>query len=185
MPISSVSDFERFAAKSRQSIVTKIKRAEAEASLYALRKEKETAGSLERWCKQSHAQWKQELYIREQQGERVIADEVNSVWSAFKKERTNRLKEALKLRLEQEFEVLATCFVSWVSQRYETGTFTLPKVLMPSVDQAKFAIHEGEKQQVLFVSGNLYIEYSVTRILDELGDEIVRQMHFEENEWQA
>ena len=53
------------------------------------------------------------------------------------------------------------------------------------VDSKQFDIHECKKEQVIFASGNLYIEYSVERIIEELGDEIAAKMHFEENEWQA
>ena len=139
----------------------------------------------ERWRELSAAEWKQELYAREQQGERAVADEVNRQWSAFKKERKMALKAALKIRLKQEFPVLAACFVAWVSRNYETGTFTMNQSFNVSVDRELFELRECKKEQVIFASGNLYIEYSIERIIEELGDEIAEQMHFEENEWQA
>ncbi|MGB6018646.1 MAG: hypothetical protein WBF77_03525 [Sulfurimonadaceae bacterium] len=185
MQISSVSDFERFALKTKKSIATKVKRAEDDASLYALQKEEAALREIELWRELSRKEWKQELYAREQQGERAVADEVNRQWSAFKKERKTALKEALKARLQQEFPAMAACFVAWVSHNYETGTFTMAKAFMASVDREQFDLRECEEEQVVFASGNLYIEYSVERIIEELGDEITQYMHFEENEWQA
>lgn len=185
MQISSVSDFERFALKTEQSIAAKVKKSEDDASLYALQKEASSLQELERWKVLSAAEWKQELYAREQQGERAVADEVNTQWSAFKKERKTAIKTALKARLQQEFPALAACFVAWVSRNYKTGTFTMNRSFMALVESEKFEVRECEKEQVVFTSGKLYIEYSVERIIDELGDEIAQQMHFEENEWQA
>ena len=185
MQISSVSDFERFALKTEQSIATKVKKSEENTSLYVLQKEESTLRELQEWRELSTAEWKQELYAREQQGERAIADEINRQWSAFKKERKRALEVTLKTRLQDEFPALAACFITWVSHNYKTGSFTLNSSFTALVDNKQFDIHECEKEQVIFASGNLYIEYSVERIIEELGDEIAKQMHFEENEWQA
>jgi hypothetical protein len=185
LQISSVSDFERFALKTGKSIAAKVKRAEDDASEYALQKEEATLQEIQGWRELSAAEWKQELYAREQQGERAVVDEVNRQWSAFKKGRKRALKAALKARLQQEFPALAACFVAWVSRNYETGAFTMNQSFMASVDSEQFDLRECEKKQVIFSSGHLYIEYSVERIIEELGDEIAQQMHFEENEWQV
>ena len=183
MQISSVSDFERFALKSEKSIAAKVKKSEESASEYALQKSEATLRETELWRELSAAEWKQELYARQQQGERAVADEVNRQWSTFKKERKTALKAALRLRLQKEFPALAECFTLWVSRNYKTGTLTMPKAFTASVDRKQFEVRECEEEQVVFASGNLYIEYSVERIIDELGDEIAQQMHFEENEW--
>lgn len=182
MQISSVSDFERFAVKTQKSIATKVKRAEDDAALYALQKEEETLRKIQGWRELSRTEWEQELYAREQQGERAVSDEVNRQWSAFKKERKTALKAAFKVRLEEVFADLATCFVAWVSGNYKRGTFTMAEAFIPLVNRERFDIRECEKEQVVFESGNLYIEYSVERIIEELGDEITQHMHFEENE---
>ena len=110
---------------------------------------------------------------------------MNLQWSAFKKERKNRLETALKTRLQEEFPSLAACFIAWVSRNYKTGIFTMHHSFTALAESEQFDIRECEKEQVIFASGNLYIEYSVERIIEELGDEIAQQMHFEENEWQA
>lgn len=185
MQISSVSDFERFALKTKQSIRAKVKKSEDDASHYALHKEEATLREIESWRERSAAEWKQELYAREQQGERTITDEVNLKWSTFKKERKRVLETALKTRLQEEFSSLAACFIAWVSRNYKTGTFTMHHSFSSLVNKKQFEIQECEQEQVIFASGNLYIEYSVERIIEELGDEIAQQMHFEENEWQV
>ena len=185
MQISSVSDFERFSLKVNNNIAAKVKKSEENASLYVLQKEDSTVRELQEWRELSTAEWKQELFAREQQGERAIADEVNRQWSVFKKERKKALETALKTRLQEEFPSLAACFIAWVSRNYKTGTLTMHHSFTSLAENRQFDIHECEKEQVIFASGNLYIEYSVERIIEELGDEIAQQMHLEENEWQA
>jgi len=185
LPISSVSDFERFALKTEQSIATKVKRSEESAALYALQKEASTLQESVRWRELSAAEWKQELYARKQQGERTVADEVNRQWSAFKTERKRALKAALKARLQEEFPALATCFIAWVSRNYKRGKFTMHPSFMEAVESELFEVDVCEQEQVIFASGNLYIEYSVERIIEELGNEIAVKMHFKENEWQV
>ncbi len=185
MPISSVSDFERYALKSKKRIAAKVKKSEDEASAYALEKEKEAQQETERWLQQSRSEWKRELSARQKQGKRGVSDEVKRQWSAYKKERKQALESALRVRLAEAFPALAECFIDWVSQNYETGVLIMPKAYAASVKTERFDLHESKKEQVVFTSGNLYIEYSVERIIEELGDDIVSSMHFEEGPWQA
>lgn len=185
MPISSVSDFERFALKTKKRIAAKAERSEADASVYALQKEEEALREIERWLQQSRSEWKQELRAREQEGRRGVSDEAERLWSAYKKERRTALEAALKVRLSQEFPVLAACFIAWVSRNYKKGVLIMPKAHMASVKTELFELLECKKEQIVFTSGNLYIEYSVERIIEELGDEIASGMYFEENRWPA
>jgi len=185
LSISSVSDVERFAQQSRDNIAKKVQQRETDAAAYVLQKEKETLKTIEAWRALSTAEWQQELRARRQQGERRAADEVDRQWSAFKQERNQELTAALKSRLTEAFPALAACFVEWVAGRYEGGVFTMPKTYWSLVEDVRFELHACDKEQLIFASGNLYIEYSVERIIDELGEEIAQQMHIEENEWQA
>lgn len=185
MPVSSVSDFERFALKVKKHIADKINESEKDASFYALRKEEKSAQETEKWLQQARSEWKHELNAREQQEHRAISDEVNREWSTFRKEREMELREAIKEQLGQSFPLLAECFIAWVLQNYETGRLTLPKAYSVHIDTERFNVHTCEEKQVIFESGNLYIEYSVERIIEELNDEITASMHFEEDPWPA
>jgi hypothetical protein len=60
----------------------------------------------------------------------------------------------------------------------------MPEAYMPSVKKEGFLLHTGEKEEIIFTSGNLYIEYSVERIMEELDDEIVSRMLLKEDKWQ-
>ena len=185
MPVSSVSDFEHFAQKVKKQIGIKVRRIEEETSAYLHAKENEAEHKINSWMKHARFEWDQERYAQEQQSRISIAEEVNRQWSEFKKERRSALRSALKVRLEEIFPALAECFVSHVSQQYETGTFTLPEVYMSSVTKEGFVLHSCETEEIVFISGNLYIEYSVERIIEELDDEIVSYMHFKDDKWQA
>lgn len=61
----------------------------------------------------------------------------------------------------------------------------MPKKYIALVESDEFDILECQQEQIIFSSGNLYIEYSVDRIIEELGDDITKSLHFEENEWQV
>ncbi|MGA7964798.1 MAG: hypothetical protein WCB49_02685, partial [Gammaproteobacteria bacterium] len=166
MPVSSVSDFERFALKSKKRIAATVKRSEDDASAYAHQKEKDAQREIQRWLQQSRAEWNQVLSDRERRGERAISNEVKKRWSAYTKERKAALEAALQVRLDEVFPTLAACFIAWVAQHYETGVFTTPKAYAASVNRAKFDLLEYKKEQIVFTSGNLYIEYSVERIIE-------------------
>ncbi len=185
MPVSSVSDFEHFAQKVKKQISTKVRRIEVETSDHLLQTENEAEHKINSWTKHAQTQWGQERYAQEQQSRNSISEEVNRQWSEFKKERRTVLSSALKVRLEEVFPMLAECFVSQISQKYGTGTFTMPKAYMSFVTTEGFVLHSCEKEEIIFTSGNLYIEYSVERIIEELDDEINLGMHFKDDKWQA
>ena len=185
MPVSSVSDFEHFAQKVKKQIGIKVKRVEEETSDYLLQSENEVEHKINSWSKHAQTQWDQEHYAQEQQSRNSIVQEVNRQWSEFKKERKSALRSALKIRLEEIFPTLAECFVSQISQKYQTGTFTMPEAYMSSVTKEGFLLHVCKKEKIVFTRGNLYIEYSVERIIEELSDEIALRMDFKEERWQA
>ncbi|WP_415406165.1 hypothetical protein ACLHDG_10390 [Sulfurovum sp. CS9] len=185
MPVSSVSDFEHFAEKVKKQISTKVRRVEVETSDYLLAKENEAEHKINSWTKHAHFEWDQERYAQEQRSHNSIEEEVNRKWSEFKKERKSALRSALKIRLYQIFPTLAECFISQISQKYQTGTLTMPEAYMSFVTKEGFLLHMCEKEQIIFTSGNLYIEYSVERIIEELTDEIDSRMHFKEDTWQV
>jgi primosomal protein N' len=185
LPLSSVSDFERFALKSKKRIAAKVKKTEEDASAYALQKEEAAQQEIEHWLRQSRAEWKQALSAKRKRGEKAISDEVKRGWSAYAKEHKTALEAALKVRLSAEFPALAACFIAWVSKKYETGVFTMPRAYAGSVKSEFFEVIECEDEQIVFTSGNLYIEYSVERIIEELADDIASCMRFGEAPWQG
>jgi len=183
--VSSVSDFEHFAQKVKKQIGFKVKSVEEETSDYLLQTENEVMHKIDSWLKYAQTQWDQERYAQEQQSRNSITEEVNRQWSEFKKEHKSTLRSALKIRLKEVFPALAECFVSQISQKYQIGTFTMPKAYMSLVKKEGFFLHTDEKEQIIFTSGNLYIEYSIERIIEELDDEINLGMHFKDDEWQV
>lgn len=185
MPVSSVSDFEHFAQKVKKQIAIKVKSVEEETSDYLLQTENEVMHKIDSWLKHAQTQWDQERYAQEQQSRNSITEEVNRQWSEFKKERKSALRSALKIRLEEVFPALAECFVSQISQKYQTGTFMMPEAYMSFVTTEEFILDSCKKEQIVFTSGNLYIEYSVERIIEELDDEINLGMHLKDDKWQV
>jgi hypothetical protein len=185
LPVSSVSDFEHFAQKVKKQIGIKVRRVEEETSDYVLQIENEAEHKINSWTKHAQTQWDQERYAQEQQSRNGIKEEVNRQWSEFKKERKLALDLALKVRLEEVFPTLAECFIFQILQKYQTGTFTMPEGYRLLVKKEGFFLHTDEKEQIIFTSGNLYIEYSVEHIIEELDDEINLGMHFKDDKWQA
>jgi len=59
----------------------------------------------------------------------------------------------------------------------------MPEAYMSFVTKEEFLLRMCEKEEIVFTSGNLYIEYSVERIIEELDDEIT--LHFKDDKWQA
>lgn len=183
MPVSSVSDFERFSVKVQKSISNKVKKIEEDSSSYAIKEEKKALLETKVWQQQVRSEWKHELNAMERQGQSDIADEVKQALSIFRKNHEMALKKALEERLEQSYPLLVECFISWVVKNYETGIFTLPKIYEQFIDKEKFDVHITEGKEVIFSNGNLYIEYSVKRIIEELNDDIIACIHSEENSW--
>ncbi len=184
MPVSLVSDFEHFAQKVKKQIGVKVEKLEVETSDYLRAKKNESDHNIESWLKHAQNEWDQERYAEEQQSRIIIAEDANREWSKFKKKRELALRSLLKVRLEEIFSVLAECFISKISQEYQTGTFTMPEAYISSVVKEGFLLNIGEKEEIIFTSGNLYIEYSVERIIEELDDEIVSRMLTKEDKWQ-
>lgn len=185
MPISSVSDFEQFILKVEKNIAAKVKTKETNASLYVLQKEKDTLAEITRWKERSAIKWEQEQNALEQREEKALVATVKQQWSVFKKEHEMVLRAAFKQKLEASFDLLAKCFISWVSHNYTTGTLTMAKKYTSLVENEQFDLQECKKDQIIFSSENLYIEYSVDRIMEELGNEIIKSLQFEEDEWQV
>lgn len=182
MPVSLVSNFELFAEKIKKQIGIKIKRVEEETSDYLLQAEDEVVHNINSWTKHAQTQWDQDRYLKEQQSRNSITEEVNREWSEFKKEYKSALRSALKLRLEEIFPALAECFISHILQKYQTGTFTMPEAYISLVTKEGFLLQMCEKKEIIFTSENLYIQYSVDRIIEEIDDEIA--LPFKEDRWQ-
>jgi len=158
---------------------------ETDASTYALQKERDTLMEIKQWKELSAKKWTQELNAQEQREQKALGNDVKQQWSAFKKDHEAAFRTTFKQALEASFESLAKCFISWVVHNYTTGTLTMPKKYIALVESNEFDVLECQQEQIIFASGNLYIEYSVDRIIEELGDDITKCLHFEENEWQV
>lgn len=184
MQVSSVSDFERFAQTLRKAIAADVKERGEKAASYARQKEAESQQLTKQWREASDREWQQELRLRQRIGRREIAEEVRRQWSAFRQARELALKTTLRKELRVIFPELAQCFIAWVSDNYNGGRFTVPKAYRHLVKSSLFEVMTCEEEEVVFEKGNLYIEYSVQRIIEELGDEIAFQMHVEDIEWQ-
>lgn len=182
MPVSSVSDFEHFAEKIKKQTSTKVRKIEAETSDHLRQTENEAEHNINSWTKHAQTQWDQERYVEEQKSRNSITEEVNRQWSEFKTEHKSVLRSALKMRLEEIFPVLAECFISQLLQKYQTGTFTMPEAYISFVTKEEFILQICEKEEIVFTSGNLYIKYSVERIIEEIDDEIA--LAFKEDRWQ-
>jgi hypothetical protein len=180
LPKSSVSDFELFALKVKEHIAAKVKKSEEDNTAYRLQKEEESLQETEEWFKRKRAKWKLELTMREQQERRAISEEIDQKWSFFKKESERAIKEGLEKRLEEEFPLLAKCFILRVSKQYQTGVFIMPAAYNGLVDGEKFNLEVCQEEKIVFRQDNLYIEYSIERIMEELKDEI---MHPKEDSW--
>lgn len=178
---SSVSDFNDFANKVEEHIAAKVKVIKEEASIYMLQTKKEAEVEAEQWLQYKRSEWKQELQARERQEIRMIRDEVDQMWSAFKNKAQTRVEEKLKNRLEEQFPVLVECFIIWISQHYQRGIFFLPQTYSALVDTKKFRVEASRENAVIFRHDNLYIEYSVERIIEELQSKMVAMLHFEED----
>lgn len=180
--MSSVSDFEYFAQKIKKQISINVKKIETEKSAYLLQKKHETAHNIDVWLKQEEVKWDQAHNAQKQQSRNLVQGEMNAEWSTFKKERRSALRSALKRRLEEIFPSLAECFISTVVQKYQKGIFSMSERYFPLVETERFVLKISKKEEIIFTSGNLFIEYSIERIMEELDDDITLGM---EEAWQA
>jgi len=161
-----------------------VKERKEKAASYVRQKEAEARQQREQWREESDREWQQELRLHERIGRREISEEISRQWSAFRQARESALKRALTEELNAIFSELAECFINWVSQSYSGGRFTVPKAYRHLIKRPLFEVMTCEEEQVVFEKGNLYIEYSVQRIIEELGDEIALQMHVKDSAWQ-
>ena len=180
--MSSVSDFEHFAQKIKKQISINVKKIETERSDYLLQKTHETVHNIDAWLKQEKVKWDQARYAQKQQSRNLLEGEMNAEWSTFKKERRSVLRSALKRGLEEIFPSLVESFISTIVQKYQKGIFSMPEKYFPLVETEGFVLHVSEKEEIIFTSGNLFIEYSLERIMEELDDDITLGM---EQAWQA
>ena len=185
MQVSSESDFELFAKKVKEHTHIAVKKIEDESSQYLIQSEKKALYDIDKYTKGAQSQWEEEYKEREQQEYKNIQSDINREWNTFKKERENRLYEELKQRLEKIFPSLVESFIVCISDKYERGTLIIPKPYMGFVKIQKFDLQESKDERIIFKKENLYIEYSVERIMEELHNDISTSMSFEENIWQV
>ena len=185
MQVSSASDFELFAQKVKEHTILSIKKIEDEVSMYVTKSEKIALQELQIHSLETTALWEQEYKAIEQQEYKNIDDDISRQWNVFKQKRENTLYRELKEELNKIFPKLAKSFIFCIANRYDTGIFILPKAYITLVEIEKFNLHTNKDNKLIFKSGNLYIEYSVERIMEELHNDIASSMNFEENVWQV
>jgi len=185
LPKSSVSDFELFALKVEENIAAKVKKSEEDSAAYRLQKEEEALQKTEKWFTQKRAEWELELKAWEQQERRAIEDNISQKWSHFRKESERVVKETLKKRLKEEFPMLAECFIVSISKQYQAGIFIVPEVYSELVHTERFDLEICQEEILIFKQGNLYIEYSIERIMEEFKGEMTAMMRFTEDSWRT
>ena len=185
MQVSSAYDFEHFAEKIEKLTSNTIDEIERETANYLIQRENETKESIALWLKQAQDKWDQEKDSQKKVNSHSIEAQMNAEWSAFIIERRSTLSTALKTRLEVIFSSLAECFISTIIQKYESGTFTMPQRFMTFVSKEGFIFMPSKKEKIIFTSGNLFIEYSVERILEELEYELTSHFQMKDDTWQA
>lgn len=185
MQASSAYDFEHFSDKIEKQTAITVLEIERETVDYVLQKEHETEQSIKLWLKQSQDLWDQEKERQKKVNHHSVDAQMYAEWSVFIKERRSALRIILKTRIENIFPSLAECFITTIIKKYQQGTFTMPKRFNPTVDQEGFIVKSSEKDKIIFTSGNLFIEYSVERILEELEDELSSHFHMDDKKWQV
>ena len=184
MQVSSAYDFEHFAEKIENLTAISVNDIERETVDYLFQSENETKEGIALWLKQAQDAWDKEKDSQKKVNRHSIEAQMNTEWSAFIKERRSALSTALKTRLEEIFTSLAECFISTIIQKYESGTFTMPQRFISFVSKERFVLIPSQKEEIIFTSGNLFIEYSVERILEELEYEFTSHFHMEDDTWQ-
>ena len=172
MQAFSASDFERFARRAEDDIDDEVRRLAEAADRYA--RERSVAGEkeAERWLQRARERMTVRLREREARERKRIGEALEARRSAFREERIAALARRFRTVLEKAFGRLAACFVRWVQARYGSGAFTLPPALAEEVDRQRFEVHESGEERVVFRQGNLTIDYSVERILEEFEPRI-------------
>ena len=185
MQVSSAYDFEHFAEKIEKLTSIAVNEIEEETANYLLQRKHETKESIALWLRQTQDAWDQEKDTQKKVNRHSIESEMNAEWSAFIKERRSTLSTALKSGLEEIFPALAECFISTIIQKYESGTFTMPQRFITFVSKEGYVLMPSQKEKIIFTSGNLFIEYSVERILEELEYELTSHFQMKDDTWQA
>ena len=185
MQVSSESDFELFAKKVKEHTSIAVKKIEDETSQYIIQSEKKALDDIDKYTKVAHSEWEDEYKERKQEEYKNIQANINKEWNSFKKERENKLHEELKQELEKIFPSLVESFIVCISDKYDTGRLIIPKPYMGLLKMKKFDLQESKDERIIFKKENLYIEYSVERIMEELHNDIATSMSFEENIWQV
>jgi len=185
LQVSSAYDFEHFAEKIEKLTSIAVNEIEKETADYLLQRENETKESIVLWLKQAQDAWDQEKDSQKKVNGHSVEAQMNAEWSAFIKERRSTLSTALKSGLEEIFPSLAECFISTIIQKYESGTFTMPQRFITLVSKEGFILIPSQKEEIIFTSGNLFIEYSVERILEELEYELTSHFQMKDDTWQA
>jgi hypothetical protein len=185
LQVSSAYDFEHFAEKIEKLTSIAVNEIEGETANYLLQRENETKESIALWLKHVQDSWDQEKDSQKKVNRHSVEAQMNAEWSAFIKERRLTLSTALKTRLEEIFPSLVECFISTIIQKYESGTFTMPQRFITFVSKEGFILMPSQKEKIVFTSGNLFIEYSVERILEELEYELTSHFQMKDDTWQA
>lgn len=185
MQVSSAYDFEHFAEKIEKLTAISVNKIERETADYLFQRENEKTESISLWLKQAQDTWDQEKESQKKVNGHSIESQMNAEWSAFIKERRSVLSTALQTRIEEIFPSLAECFISTIIQKYESGTFTMPQKFMTFVSKEGFLLMPSSKEEIIFTSENLFIEYSVERILEELEYELASHLQMKDDTWQA
>ena len=185
MQVSSESDFELFSKKVKEHTSSTIKNIEDETSVYVTKSQERATQELKEYSQELQSEWEVEYHEREQQEYKNIDNEINKKWNDFKQEREKKLYEELRQRLDEIFPTLAQSFIVCVSNKYETGTLILPNRYVGLVEIEKFTLQESKDEGIIFKNKNLYIEYSIERIMEELHNDIASSMNIEEKLWQV
>lgn len=182
--MSSAYDFEHFAEKIEKLTLITVDEIERETADYLLQRENDTTETIALFLRQAQDAWDQEKDSRKKTNHHHVETLMNAEWSTFIKERRSALTTALRTRLEEIFPSLAECFISTVIQKYDSGTFTMPERYSVSGLKEGYVLIDSEKDEIIFRSGNLYIEYSVERIFEELEEELTLHFNIEDEKWQ-
>ena len=184
MQISLASDFERFSQHINEQTHIHTQKHKDKALSYALEKKETASNEIDIWIKTEQSAWKKEYQERQRQAYIKIQNDINTQWSTFKKEREKVLRKQIEEKIEEVFPNLVETFINWVCANYSKGTFILPREYISFIRKDKFIVSESNQEGVIFKDQNLYIEYSVKRIIDELNEDIASALNFEGNEWQ-
>lgn len=184
MQLSSVSDFDIFSKRLKEHISTTVKEDERKASEYVLESKKNAMEDIEKYSISANLEWKREYKERQSQELKNIKSTISREWNSFKQERQNILYIKLRESLKEIFPTLAKSFIDCISTKYDNGTFIFAKPYFEFLKTEKFDLLESNNEKIIFKNENLYIEYSVERIMEELRNDITLSMNFEEYQWQ-